>query len=230
MRFSPRAPGMLAGPQGPALAVAQHESAEGWGSFDALPARVPDRTPQELNRHLNSHLPHNHHRPSASVNVPERTHLHHHRTSFPRSYDRGYICAALRALDLSLPMAGRRRRSAAPRLNSHSYSLSASSSFPNSRRSDAKFPRTVTVLGWSCPSDSSKIASARRISGSASSSRFVSCSNRARLLRLAFSQRRVDVSGPGQVLARQDSPRSARRIIGSASPSRFVAFSNGPGC
>ena len=41
----------------------------------------------------------------------------------------------------------------------------------------------MATLGWSGPYDASSIASARRIKGSASPSRFVACNSCARLLR-----------------------------------------------
>jgi hypothetical protein len=47
----------------------------------------------------------------------------------------------------------------------------------------ARSSRTMATLGWSGPKLASSMASARRISGSASKSRLVSLSNRARLLR-----------------------------------------------
>ena len=59
----------------------------------------------------------------------------------------------------------------------------------------------------------------RRISGSASASRFVAWSNAARLLR---SLATLGWSGPKHF----SSMARARRISGSASPSRFVAWSN----
>ena len=78
----------------------------------------------------------------------------------------------------------------------------------------------MATFGWSGPKLSSSMASARRINGSASASRFVSCSNCARLLRsLATS----GWSGPKLF----SSMASARRINGSASASRFVSCSSG---
>ena len=84
--------------------------------------------------------------------------------------------------------------------------------------------RQVVEVGWRrwgarARSSASSMASARRISGSASASRFVAWSNTARLLRSVAT---LGWSGPKLC----SSMASARRISGSASASRLVAWSN----
>ena len=74
----------------------------------------------------------------------------------------------------------------------------------------ARLLRSMATSGWSGPKLASSMASARRISGSASPSRLVACSNCARLLRRMAT---LGWSGPKLV----SSMASARRISGSAS-------------
>ena len=71
----------------------------------------------------------------------------------------------------------------------------------------------VATSGWSGPKVFSSMASARRISGSASASRLVACSNSARLLRRMATS---GCSGPEALLV--DGQRAAHQRLGLGQP------------